>query len=449
MGKTGWLKRLQLGKQWGYETLFKNQDLHPEGKVGILFAEMGMPEGYEYEFYKRYIYHVFEYTLPFFLHGIVLADHGIGLIDPENPMAREPFKPGQLIDAHGSFTNKAGKPYVDCPVVWQPPRIPRNPWDHGMFLYKEEGKGGSPDICQKTGAKVCGWYFGSLLPEKKVAWRAQSFKIYDEASRELTDQYPGLETRLGYYVYEESLREQAESLLQAGCQTIIYQSISNPVYSDFEEYQYALPILYNIVNGRAKIICADQMGNQPALREGYVAMLREQLEQIPPEASVYVILSKHGHPFKKETQDQRGKLYRQPLEEDVRTVLQARGGRWNLIWSNDEYADEYWDPKNTKLETHTAYRQAIEGHYDYAIELPTEFLAENTDLMIFHAMKKFNAFREYSRYSPVPYPDWEKPLVRKFHEGNTTGIYCGCPVGPYRKYVVKAAVNSVTEILKQ
>ena len=76
-------------------------------------------------------------------------------------------------------------------------------------------------------------------------------------------------------------------------------------------------------------------------------------------------------------------------------------------------------------------------------------LAENTDLMILHAMKKFCAFAEYDPYAPIPYPDWEQPLVRTFREEKTTGIYAGCPVGPYRKYVVQATVASVLEILEQ
>ena len=124
------------------------------------------------------------------------------------------------------------------------------------------------------------------------------------------------------------------------------------------------------------------------------------------------------------------------------------GGKWDLIWSFDEYADPYWDKSHTKTETHTAYRKAIEEGFDFALELPTEFPAENTDLMIFHAMKKFNAFAEYDRNAPVPYPDWEVPLVRKFTEGKTTGIYIGTPVGPYRKYIVQAVVDSISEVIR-
>jgi len=128
-------------------------------------------------------------------------------------------------------------------------------------------------------------------------------------------------------------------------------------------------------------------------------------------------------------------------------VMDEWGGQWELIWSDDEYADEYWDPKHTKLETCAAYRRAIEEGYDYALEVPADFMAENTDLMILHAMKKFRAFAEFDPYAPIRYPDWEKPLVRTFREGRTTGIYAGCPVGPYRKYVVAATVASVLEIL--
>jgi len=63
-------------------------------------------------------------------------------------------------------------------------------------------------------------------------------------------------------------------------------------------------------------------------------------------------------------------------------------------------------------------------------------------------MKKFDVFGDYDSNAPVPYPDWEQPLVRIFHQGRTTGIYSGCPVGPYRRYVVEAVVDSVMGVLR-
>lgn len=443
------IRRWRLGKRYSYETLFKDQDTRPVGKPGVILAEIGMPEDYEFEFYNRYMHHVLSYVLPPFVRGIVLADGGIALLDPENPLAREPFRPRQLIDCHGSLTNREGKPYVECEVTWRPPGMKKDPWDYGYFLYRAEGKSGAPDVCEKIGAKVVGWYYGALIPEKKVAWRHQLRKVYAESIAELEQHFPQAEFRLAYYVDPASMRQAVEELLAAGCETIIYQCLCNPVYSDFEEYAFALPMIYRLMKSRAKVICADQLGTRPAMQEAYLQIIRDRLAELPSQASVFLILSTHGHPFKKETQDLRAPEYRGPLTEGARRILEKRGGRWSLTWSSDEYADPYWDPKNRKMGTLEAYRRAIAEGYDYAVEVPTEFPAENTDLMIFHAMKKFTAFSDYDRNEPVPYPDWEQPLVRTFHEGRTTGIYAGCPVGPYRRYVVEAVVNSVGSILAE
>jgi hypothetical protein len=440
-------EKWRFGKQYGYEVLFKKQDKHPTGKTGVIIAESGLPEDYEFAFYSHFMEHVFHYTLPPFLVKMILADKGMGLIDPDNPLARAAFKPKQLVDAHGSTTNKAGKPYAECDVKWVPPPNMKNPWDHGYFLYQGDGPSHTPDVCDKVGAKITGWYYGRLLPEKKVAWRSQLRKVYNEAVPDLETRFPGTLFRSAYYMDRESMRRAVEELLAAGCQTIVYQNFNCPLYSDFEDYGYSLPLVHELVQGRARIIMADQLGNQAAMGEAYVRILGDQLQSLPPEAKVLVILSRHGHPFKKETQDLRAHYYRDPLEAGIRKVLSTWKGQAEVIWTFDEYADHYWDKKNSKIETHAAYRKAVEEGFDFAIELPTEFPAENTDLMIFHAMKKFSALSTYDRNAPIPYPDWEIPLVRKVSEGKTTVIYAGTPVGPYRKYVVQALVGSVADVL--
>lgn len=440
-------KRLRFGKQYGYEVLFKGQAKKASGKTGVIIAEMGLPEEYELPFYSHFMEHVFSYVLPPYIKPMVLADKGIGLIDPENPLARETFKPGQLVDSLGSTTNKAGVPYVECDVTWKPANT-KNPWDHGYFIYHGDGSNGYPDVCDKVGAKIAGWYYGKLIPEKRISWHDQLRKVYEEASQELKRRFPQVEIRPAYYMKPETMRQAVVELLDAGCQTIVYQSMNCPLYSDFEDYGYSLPMLHRLVAGKAQVIMADQLGNQAAYREAYFQILRDQLKALKPGASVLVILSQHGHPFKKETQNSRKHLYCAPLEEGVREIMADWAGQWEIIWTSDEYADEYWDKQGVKIETHAAYRKAIDEQFDYALELPTEFPAENTDLMIFHAMKKFNAFREYDKNQPVPYPDWEKPLVRTFHEGKTTGIYTGTPVGPYRVHVVQAVVNSIASVLE-
>lgn len=443
-----WLRHWQLGKRYGHEVLFRGQDRRPEGKPGVILADLGMPEDYEPEFYIDFMDHVFDYSLPFFLHRIVLADRGIALIDPDNPLARESFVPRRLVDMRGSLTNREGRLYVECKVEWRPPGMKKNPWDHGYFLYKGDGKGGAPDVCQKSAAKIAGWYFGRLIPEKRVAWAYQCRKVYEEAVALLRNDFPDVEFRHTRYIAESSVRQAVEELLAAGCKTIIYQCFSNPVYSDFEDYAMAMPRVHRVLKGRAKLIFGDQPGNQPAMREGFVQMVRDRLKQIPSDASVLLILSRHGNPFKNDTLNIRATEYRTPLEVRMREAMDEWGGRWDLLWSDDEYADEYWDPGDNKLSTLDAFRKALREEYDYALEVPTDFIAENTDLMIFHAMKKYTVFSDYDINAPIPYPDWEQPLVRIFRGGKTTAIYNGCPVGPYRRYVAEAAAASVSEILR-
>lgn len=443
-----WIRHIRFGNRYGFEEYFRNQDRKPVGKTGIILADLGMPEEYSPDFYINFMGHVFDYSLPFFIKRFVLADRGIALIDPFNPLAREKFRPVELVDMFGCSKNREGRPYVECEITWYPPGMKRNPADHGYFLYKGDGKGGAPEVCQKTAAKVAGWYYGHLLPNKKVAWEYQCRRIYDESAAILEEMFEISGVRHARYAYDESVIQAVEDLLKAGCNTIIYQCFCNPVFSDFEDYGYALPKIHQAVNKRAKIICADQLGNQPSMRKAFVQILRDQLVDLPGEARILLILSRHGHPFKRETQDIRGPEFRVPLEKEMRDAMDEWGGIYELVWSDDEYADKYWDPLNKKLSTYSAYRKAIELQYDFALEVPTDFIAENTDLMVLHAMKKFKAFSQYDPFAPIDYPDWEKPLIRTFTEGKTTGIYAGCPVGQYRKYVVESVISSLSELLK-
>jgi hypothetical protein len=444
-----WLKKQRYGRRYGYEVLYRLQDRVPSGRPGIIMADLGMPESFDPVFYTSFMNHVFTYSLPGFIRPLVLADRGIALIDPGNPLAREPFRPNLLVDMYGSSCNRAGRPYVECKVTWRPPGMKKNPSDHGYFLYTGDGKGGSPDVCQKTAAKVAGWYYGRLLPERKIAWSYQCGKVYNETEMMLREKYPDAVIRHARYMYPESVKEAVEDLLNEECRTIIYHCFSNPVYSDFEDYSLALPMVHQYVRGRAKVICTDQPGNLPPMREAYLQLVNDSLSEIPPEASLLLVLSRHGHPFRKETLDLRGPEYWNPLEKEMRRLLGDRPGSWEIIWSEDEFADKYWDPRQRKFSTYAAYRKAIDEGFDFALEVPVDFIAENTDLMFLHGIKKFSAFREYDPFKPVPYPDWDKPLKRIFMEGRTTGISTGCPVGKYSTYIAQAAYESIASVMNR
>ncbi|MEE4115441.1 MAG: hypothetical protein V2I37_04700 [Marinilabiliaceae bacterium] len=440
------LNKLYYGRHYGYRVLFSRSARDTGSKPGIILADVGMPEDCKPGFYNSYMDHVFHYSIPSFLHRFILTDRGLSLIDPSNPMAREEFTPTRLVDMYGSDQNREGRAYIDCGFKWQPPGMKKNPWDFGYFLYRGDGPGGAPNICQKVAAKVAGWYYGMLLPEKKIAWEYQCGLVFNEVKEKLQKEFPAATIVHASYSDRTSLRQAVNTCLENDCDTIIYQSFCNPVYSDFEEYASVMPLLHDMVAGRARMVFAEQPGVQDSYQQAFVELVADCLKDINPSSSILLVLSKHGIPFKNDTCNTRGHLYRKPLEQKMRSLFDNRKGSWDLIWSDDEYADPYWDPKNTRLSTLEAFRIAIDKGYDYALEISTEFIAENTDKMIYHALKKFTVFPDFDVNRPVPYPDWDKPLVRTFSSGKTKAISLGCPVGKYRKFIVDAITGSILDL---
>ena len=101
------------------------------------------------------------------------------------------------------------------------------------------------------------------------------------------------------------------------------------------------------------------------------------------------------------------------------------------------------------MSTNRAYWNAIKDNYDYAIGLPIEFFAENSDTLIHHAMKCFENFDQYDIDDPIDYPDWSVPYSRELVQGKTHVIYNGVPVGKYQPHVIEAFYQACDSVLSQ
>ena len=101
------------------------------------------------------------------------------------------------------------------------------------------------------------------------------------------------------------------------------------------------------------------------------------------------------------------------------------------------------------LSANEAYWKAIDDGYDYVVNLPIEFYAENTDSMLTFPMEQYENFDQYNIYEPISYPDWSVPYTRKMVQGKTEVIYNGVPVGKYRRYVIEAYYQSLKSVLSQ
>lgn len=99
--------------------------------------------------------------------------------------------------------------------------------------------------------------------------------------------------------------------------------------------------------------------------------------------------------------------------------------------------------------TNEALWKAINKDYDYVINLPIEFISENTDTLFAHAIMNFRGFEEFNVYEPINYENWDEPLARRFSQGKTTVIYASVPVGKYQKPLVEAHFLSIDSVLSK
>jgi protoheme ferro-lyase len=233
------------------------------------------------------------------------------------------------------------------------------------------------------------------------------------------------------------------------------------IYSHFEEFNSSFRHSFEHIEEwekehpgkKIKVIFAPQMGDFQPMRQAFLEMLKDRLDTIPEGSDVTVAVTVHGMPwdsFKWEAWLQLAPAYRDKLFEECKELVKKyEFGRTNTVICQDEFSDPIWDPKEKYLSTNRAYWAAINDGYDYAIGLPIEFLVENTDTMMHHAMKCYENFDQYDIDEPIDYPDWSVPYTREMIQGKTHVIYNGLPVGKYQKHVIEALYQSIDSVLSK
>ncbi len=445
-----------------YFEVYKIQDKVPAGKVGIFATALILPAQHSHALFHNMIYKIFNVVVPWPFRLLAFKDRGVALLDPAHVHAREEFVPARLEDAFGNDRDLDGVPYIEKhkqgQVVWVPPSN-RIYLDHGFFLYKGRA-GGEPSLCGKLANKSRLYYYGHGIVQDKLPHWEESFKIINRAFERLAAKYDNIEFRSETNMFFHEMKQKLHALLDAGCETIVLAA-PMAIYSHFEEFNSGFRHSFEYIEEweranpgkKIKVIIAPQMGDFQPLRQAFLEMLKDRLDSIPEGSDVTVAVTVHGMPwdsFDYEAWIQLAPAYRDKLFEEVKDVIKSyRFGRTNVVICQDEFADPIWDPEKKYLSTNRAYWNAINDGYDYAIGLPIEFFAENTDTLMHHAMKNYENFDKYDIDEPVDYPDWSVPYTREIVQGKTRVIYNGVPVGKYQKYVIDAFYQSIDSVLSK
>jgi len=458
----GLFKYKNLPQKPDYFEYYKTQDTIPEGKVGIFAIGFIMTTNHNHALFHNYINKVFKVVVPWPFNILALKDRGVALLDPAHVHARKEFVPTHLEDPFGNDRDLDGTPYMEKykqgEVVWVPPSS-RIYLDHGYFLYKGHPCG-EASLCGKVANKSRLYYYGSGILQKKLPHWEESFKIINATFDQIRQKYTNIELRSESSMFYHEMRKKLHELLDAGCETILLAAPTG-IYSHFEEFNSSFRHSFEYIEEwkekhpekRIKVIIGPQIGDFQPLRQAFLEMLKDRLDALPEGSDVTVAVTVHGMPwdhFKWEGWLQLAPAYRDKLFEEVKELLaKYKFGRTNVVICQDEFADPIWDPKQHYLSTNRAYWSAINDGYDYAIGLPIEFTAENSDTLMHHAMKCFENFDQYDIEDPVDYPDWSVPYTRELVQGKTHVIYNGLPVGKYQKYVIEAFYQAIDSVLSK
>jgi protoheme ferro-lyase len=445
-----------------YFEVYKKQDTTPAGKVGVFVTTLIMPEELSYPFFYNVTFKIFNTIVPWPFRNFVQKDSGVALLDPVKYHEHHEFQPTKLVDPFGNDRDLDGTPYVEKykqgKMKWIPPSKMIY-LDHGYFLYTGR-QGGMPSIAGKVMNKARIWYYGKGLGSTKLPHWQQTFAVIDGAMGRIKKKYPDVQWQAETSMLYADMRHKLHELLDAGCDTIV---LSSPLamYSHFEDFnsgfrhsiEYIEEWEHEHPGKKIKVIMAPPMGNFKPMRDAYLQMLKDRLDSLPKNASVMVAVTVHGMPwekFKWEAWLELAPAYRDKLFEEVKQMVASyKFPKTNVVQCQDEFADPIWDPQQKYLSTNRAYWSAIKEGYDYAIGLPIEFYAENSDTMFHHALKNYKDFDQYDVYKQIDYKDWSQPYVREMVQGKTRVIYNGVPVGKYQKYVIDALYQSLDTILSK
>lgn len=445
-----------------YFAYYKTQDTRPEGRVGVFISHLIQPEELRAEDYYVLTKKALQY-IPWPIRNIAGGDRGVVLMDADRYYEFEEFTPTRLIDHLGRDTDFDGVPYADKyltgEVVWSPPS-PATYMSQGYFLLPGRKAGMSASAARLiTKCRVFYYAPGKGFMDGRIPHESGNRIIAEEAMGRVHEKYGDIPWA---WVTAENFgmaRQAMYELLDTGVDTVLL-AIPRPIYSHHEEFNGSVKHAMHYVheweeaNGRhIKVIITPQLGDLPSTRVAYLRMLKDRLDSFSPENSVKVVVSTHGMPWNRVPNEawlELSPAYLEPMEGEIRELVESYGfARHELVISQENFADPINDPNDEFLSTNEAYWDGIEDGFDYVVNVPLSFFAENTDTAFGHAMVNFHGFDEYSRYDPIDYPDWEQPLVREYVQDGTRVIYNGTPVGRYREPIVEAFFQAMDSVLSQ
>lgn len=440
-----------------YFSFYKQQDTKPEGKVGIYISQMILPEDFREELYYNVFYKPLK-IIPWPIRELIKLDNGTPLYDENRYFEFTEFTPTRLLDHKGNDLDDDGVPYIEKYKQGLITFVEGKKYTPGYFIYKEK-KAGMPTAAAELIAKARIYYHGegAGMVDGKLPEEQGIQQLIGKTMDRVQAKYGEIDWRWANTDLYDEARAAMFELLDNGADTIIFAP-PRPIMSHYEEFNASVRQgseyieEWRELNGNKPIkkIIAPQLADFPILRQAYLNLLRHQLNDIPEGSSVKVVASFHGMPWElveNEAWLELSKPYLDAMMADIDTILNEEYSFSKT--AKDLTQDHFAEMTERFGSTNEAFWRGINEGYDYVINMPVEFITENTDTLFAHAFINFEGFDEFDVYEPIDYKNWEEPLVRKYKQDNTTVIYTSVPVGEFSEPLVAAHFQSIDSLLSQ
>ena len=446
-----------------YYSYYMEQDTQPEGRIGIFISHLVMPEDYREEDFFTLADKSLQY-IPWPIRDLVQVDQGLVLLDRKKFYEFEEFTPTELIDHTGSSEDIDGVPYIDKynagEIEWFPPASGVH-LSHGGFKFKERMIG-QMQSALKLANKANTYYYGKGVGFKsgKVPHEAGNRHLVFSAMEKLEDKYGDIPWRWVTADNFTLARAAMFELLDEGIDTLILAA-PRPIFSHHEEFNGSIKHAMHYVhewqeqNGHKeiKMIISPELSHFEPMYETHPAIIRDNLDSIPEGSSVKLVLSVHGMPWDNVPHEGWIKLaprfVDRVMEEGRKVIAEYNFSRTEVVQSQDHFADPHNNPNGTYLSTNMAFWDGVRDEYDYVINVPIEFFAENTDTMFYHAMANFEFFDDYDVYETVDYPDWSVPYRKTYIQDGTKVTYGGLAAGKFADPIIEAFFMALDSIVSR
>lgn len=354
-----------------------------KNKVGILllgFGEPGKYDEYSVEAWRNFLHNYMKSGMTMlempFMYPMVkdvmipMMDTGTLLVDPDNPLETSPNGNTRLMDAWTGMHPKEGT-YISIPQGDFPMLGPLFPY---YVVPGGPGKG-VPDFWEYVGLEMYGLYkiMGGYNPGGE-----REERIFDEVETRLKGKYGDrVVIKKGYGAARPGFPpglEAAEEMLKLNPSGMVL-AMNYVCFSEFEnpaaEIQEELG-----ENVRFPVVVSGQVGGTASFNQGIAKKVQEELERIPADAPVVVLLSHHGmfdqdmvlYDWAKEPYHEHAKVAFEGAKEAVLGLDAVKGRKAKVdVWQ--VYA-EFAEGSILRIDT-AADRAKKEG-FSHIINIPYE-----------------------------------------------------------------------------